>query len=712
MQYQVGDWVVDIDSGVLRVGDKLQKIEPRTLDVLIYLAQNAQEVVSVDELIKHVWHGAHVSDHAVYRAINVLRKTLTTPDSPNAIETIPKKGYRLNLVVTKVIPAPNKESDLSSEVTDTGASIENAHSTHSFLKAHKKIVGLLLLLVFVLFGKWAADLLIEQYERSQIPDMKFDYVLMDDDGSYKDLNYNHDGQYLLFSFKGKKDDFYQLYVFHVENAKKYRLTDSAANKYSGVWSPNGKQLAFVEYKPAEKCAIMLADFASEHLTKVTRVLNCSYESGVSVTNLSWGNSSDKLYYTDSESAIDPYRVYEYNIKTGKNTQLSNVTEGESKGDMLVSASPNGKWLVYSRDVNWGQSSVFLMDLETKESVQLFDKNQWVSQIKWRADSQLFTFVSSDYHLYAYSISSKVLKEISYSASLMSSPVYHPINETIAVIYNESSADIWKYQFSDGLEEGERFITSNLIDFNPVFANQSDNVAFVSARTGVKQIWVRFEDGSFRQISDFSKKIAIKKIAWSPDDAFILFNTNSRLYKIDINTRERLLLTKSIDNINLVEQPSWSADGELIFFASKISGDWQVYSVRADGSSLEVKQVTQDGAFDLKQVSDQAFLYLKYHKSGLWNYSSLLKSESEKLIDDIDVFSSNAWLIKGDSVYYFSNNKAEQLIKAVNLKTHQSQSWPFPGSFAAFTINTTEDALLVTKVNKRNSKVMLLSPASG
>jgi transcriptional activator of cad operon len=713
MQYQVGDWIIDVDSGVLRVDDQIQKIEPRTLDVLIYLVKHAQEVVSVDELIEHVWDGAHVSDHAVYRAINVLRKKLTAPNTANAIETIPKKGYRFALPVTVYVErevASSPELDSSGKIADSSQT-NSASKSGKFKQHRNQIIGLSVLVFFVLFGKWVADFLIEQYERNQIPDVHFDFVLMDDDGSYKDLSYSHDGKYLLFSFKGQKDDYYQLYVFHVETAKKYRLTDSGANKYSGVWSPDSKQLAFVEYSPAKYCSIIMADFASDQITKTKSVLNCSYKSGVSVTSVSWGSIGDRLYYTDSESAIDPYRVYEYHIKTGKNIQLSNVSEGESKGDMLVSASPDGKWLAFSRDVNWGQSAVYLMNLESKKYVQLFSKNQWVSQIKWRADSKVFTFVSNDYHLYAYSVSSKILKEISSGTSLMSSPVYHPVNNTISVIYNESSADIWKYQFADALKQGSRYIASNLLDFNPVFANQSNHVAFISARTGIKQIWILFADGSLKQVTDFTKKIAIKKIAWSPNDAFILFNTNSRIYKINIQSRERQWVSESIPSIDLVEQPSWSNDGKLIYFSSKISGDWQVYSIRADGNSTAVKQVTLDGAFDLKQVDNSYYFYLKYHKAGLWKYDSAIEAEPEKLISDIDVFSSNAWFIRGSTLYYYSNNKADQQITALDLKTFKKKSWSFPGSFAAFSINATQDTLLVTKVKKRNSKVILLSPVS-
>lgn len=79
------------------------------MEVLVYLAKRAGEVVSVDELIDAVWDGRVVGDGAVYQAINQLRHALGDhQDDVRFIQTIPKRGYRLVAPVTTLEPAPNK----------------------------------------------------------------------------------------------------------------------------------------------------------------------------------------------------------------------------------------------------------------------------------------------------------------------------------------------------------------------------------------------------------------------------------------------------------------------------------------------------------------------------------------------------------------------------------------------------------------------------
>ena len=66
------------------------------MDVLVHLADHADEVVSRDALLSAVWHDATVGDGSVYLAINQLRRALEDGTGGRRyIETIPKRGYRL-----------------------------------------------------------------------------------------------------------------------------------------------------------------------------------------------------------------------------------------------------------------------------------------------------------------------------------------------------------------------------------------------------------------------------------------------------------------------------------------------------------------------------------------------------------------------------------------------------------------------------------------
>ena len=74
--FDLGDWVVLPAKGVLRLGDKEIRPEPRVFDVLLALAQRDGDVVSKDELIAEVWGGRIISDSTLSARIAVVRKAI------------------------------------------------------------------------------------------------------------------------------------------------------------------------------------------------------------------------------------------------------------------------------------------------------------------------------------------------------------------------------------------------------------------------------------------------------------------------------------------------------------------------------------------------------------------------------------------------------------------------------------------------------------
>lgn len=94
---RIGDWEVSpATCTLIGLNDQEVKVTPRSMDVLIYLADNAGVVISPDELLGHFWHGTMPSDHAVHKAIAELRSALgDDAHNPQYIKTFPKRGYAL-----------------------------------------------------------------------------------------------------------------------------------------------------------------------------------------------------------------------------------------------------------------------------------------------------------------------------------------------------------------------------------------------------------------------------------------------------------------------------------------------------------------------------------------------------------------------------------------------------------------------------------------
>jgi DNA-binding winged helix-turn-helix (wHTH) protein/tetratricopeptide (TPR) repeat protein len=95
-QFYLGDWQVEPASNTLILGKTKRAIEPKAMDVLLLLCQQAGEVVSADDIITQCWPGAPIGDNPIHKTITQLRKALGDKASaPLFIETIRKRGYRV-----------------------------------------------------------------------------------------------------------------------------------------------------------------------------------------------------------------------------------------------------------------------------------------------------------------------------------------------------------------------------------------------------------------------------------------------------------------------------------------------------------------------------------------------------------------------------------------------------------------------------------------
>ena len=79
----------------LIVEGRLQFIEPRPFDVLVYLLQHRDRVVSKDELLDVLWHGEVVSVGVIARAVMKVRQAIGDNDKEGTlIRTVHRAGYR------------------------------------------------------------------------------------------------------------------------------------------------------------------------------------------------------------------------------------------------------------------------------------------------------------------------------------------------------------------------------------------------------------------------------------------------------------------------------------------------------------------------------------------------------------------------------------------------------------------------------------------
>ena len=102
MQFFFENHELDVTRRELKRGIELVPLEPQVFDLLVYLLQSRDRVVSKDDLIANVWGGRIVSDSALDSRINAVRKAIgDSGNQQKLIRTFARKGIRFIGTVTE-----------------------------------------------------------------------------------------------------------------------------------------------------------------------------------------------------------------------------------------------------------------------------------------------------------------------------------------------------------------------------------------------------------------------------------------------------------------------------------------------------------------------------------------------------------------------------------------------------------------------------------
>jgi DNA-binding winged helix-turn-helix (wHTH) protein/Tol biopolymer transport system component len=164
IEYQFGQFRVIPAHWKLYCGDEEIKLEPKLYDLLLFLIERRDKVVSKDELLQSLWPNMVIEQSGLLRNISLLRQTLGDEPPYRYIETIRNQGYRFTgNVEVKATP----EKGFQNNFTETGrvSAPEKSPRTTRLLKIATVIVSAALLLgltVLLLYGRKTPKFTVKQ----------------------------------------------------------------------------------------------------------------------------------------------------------------------------------------------------------------------------------------------------------------------------------------------------------------------------------------------------------------------------------------------------------------------------------------------------------------------------------------------------------------------------------------------------------------------
>lgn len=103
VHYLFDGYELDTRLFELRRRGELIHLQPKPLDLLLFLIENRSRVVLKSELLAHLWSGISVTENALAQAICAAREAVAAA-GPDAIQCVRRRGYRFTRSVACEAP--------------------------------------------------------------------------------------------------------------------------------------------------------------------------------------------------------------------------------------------------------------------------------------------------------------------------------------------------------------------------------------------------------------------------------------------------------------------------------------------------------------------------------------------------------------------------------------------------------------------------------
>jgi Tol biopolymer transport system component/DNA-binding winged helix-turn-helix (wHTH) protein len=580
--------------------DGVQTLEPRVMQVLVALHQARGEPVSRDDLSERCWEGRIVGEDALIRCVGRLRKALAG-EPRVAIDTIAKVGYRLRVLAAErgaeSVPAPASFSPHEPLPAP-------AASRRLPRKAVLAAAGVAA--VAVVAGGAATWNALRPAAAWSAEGMR---PLTAEPGVETDPALSQDGRFLVYSggpgFEGQRD----LSLRSVSEGAPLRLTSDPADEYGSAWSPSGERVAFVRQVGGEPCRIVVMPVPRGPERTVGR---CAVDRE---TRLAWLDERTILL-SDRSRPGQVRRIRALDIETGAARDVTRPTP-DSLGDSDPLASPDGRSVVFRRNISHGVQEIHLADARTGAERAL--TRGWKAMgYAWAPDGRTLFYTTNrggDFGLW------------SLDTRKASEPKRVGVGMRTHINFGRLSADRTgrlavetslrrKNLFSlSGAGAPTPLTASTARDWDPDVAPHG-GLVYVSDQSGAPEVWVRPAGGEAARMTQLGASY-VHSTRWSPDGRRIAFvMADARRTDLWLMNADGSGLGRITRDGTAKASPAWDVDGRSVVYVEQRGTTVRLLRVSASGGQ-PVPVPGGAGFRALRRGWDGAFYGLKVGDARLW-----------------------------------------------------------------------------------------------
>jgi Tol biopolymer transport system component/DNA-binding winged helix-turn-helix (wHTH) protein len=633
--FRFGEFEVREGEFCLIRGGETIPVEPKAFRVLLYLLRNPHRLVTKDELLDAVWQETSVSENSLTRAVALLRRLLGDDTrEPRYIATVPTVGYRLQCEVavsggeTNEAPAPvatsteqtQPEMGSPSGVTNRGRRARRSWAGLAWIGAVfvAAIVSVALLRRFEVnksaskTAEGAAAGVMKVTQQTTLPGWSFGPAL------------SPDGERLAFFWDHAGPKVPNLYVQLIGGSNPIQVThDHIGFICCANWSPDGQQIAFGRCDDSGGGVFVIPALGGPE-RKLTDVVcprgNAGYPE--------WTRDSRSMILADRCTPGGARGIVRFSLETGDKKCLHEPPSSDI-GDIEPALSPDQQTVAFIRN-----TSTELNQIDTVPASG--GRVQVVVPAKHRPDGLMWSPIGDRIIFDSNLTGSPRAWQISPAGGAMKPELEYPdlgsLSRDGRRIAYEGSAGL--YGFSDTIWRAELSGAGGAILSQEIIpTSEGQNSGIQLSRDGRQivyqsrdsegksQIWKNEIDGSRPlQLTSFHTGYPGTP-RWSPDDRQVVFDyhmsPHAQIYVVDAEGRNQHRITSG-DYENVV--PSWSRDGNSIYFASNRTGKWQVW--KHSITSGQESQVTRNGGYAaLESFDGKTLYYSKFEGGGIWSLNN-------------------------------------------------------------------------------------------
>jgi Tol biopolymer transport system component/DNA-binding winged helix-turn-helix (wHTH) protein len=641
-----GVFEADLQERTLHRDGLKVKLQNQPFEVLSALLERPGETVTGEELSRRVWpQGTYVEfEHSLSTAILKIRRALDdSAENPRFIETIPRHGYRFVAPIQLVA-----ESRFAA-----------GEETSSSRKARWAIPVVAIAALAVAAVAYLAP------RRAARADVPAPTPLTATPGWEHSPSFSPDGNQVAYtwceegawSLRGNCD----ILVRTIGSDVAVKLTDYPWVDGSPAWSPDGRSIAFLRSPPEGKATYLLVPASSGR----ERMLAETYPARVPTlfaSLISWFPDGAHIAIVVRDSPDGPHSISVLTVETGARRSLTDAAPN-GIGDSAVAVSPDGSRIVFARTgvERAPFSEIYVAEVAADFTVKGAPRRLAANlaspvSLAWMPDGDAILF-SSGGGLWRMRVDGRGTSagdRLTYAGARAADPALSRDGRRLVYSQHLLRQNIWRADLAgDGDAIGARMelVPSTREDSWPQYSPDGSRIAFLSDRSGARQIYVCDAGGSnLRRLTSLEGGVERPYPGWSPDGRQIVFSaradSNTDLYVVDVSGGPpRRLTTEPAAEFH----PQWSRDGRWIYFASDRSGTPQVWKMPSGGD--RAAQVTERGGEGPFESPDGRHLY--YFKAGtagaeqLWR-RLLPDGDEEQVLPE--VFRGNFAML-GERVYF-------------------------------------------------------------